>query len=183
MSQEYTIWKEEPLQQMVLGKTGQTHARQSNWTIILHHTKGRCTDANRYRKVCSTLLIFRKMWTKTAVGYHLTPAGMTIIKKKKKKRNNKCYLIKEKTSVSPQDVGKKGPFMHSWWECELVQPLWLILRKVLKKLEIELWCLCAQLGWCFANPWTVAYQAPLSMGFPKQENWSGLFFPTPGDLP
>ena len=106
-----------------------------------------------------------------------------LLSKKKKKRNNKCYLIKEKTSVSPQDVGKKGPFMHSWWECELVQPLWLILRKVLKKLEIELWCLCAQLGWCFANPWTVAYQAPLSMGFPKQENWSGLFFPTPGDLP
>ena len=31
--------------------------------------------------------------------------------------------------------------------------------------------------------WTVAYKAPLSMGFFKQEYWSGLPFPTPGDLP
>ena len=35
----------------------------------------------------------------------------------------------------------------------------------------------------FATPWTVALQAPLSMGFSKQEYWSGLLFPSPGDLP
>ena len=35
----------------------------------------------------------------------------------------------------------------------------------------------------FASPWTVACQAPLSMGFPRQECWSGLPFPPPGDLP
>ena len=35
----------------------------------------------------------------------------------------------------------------------------------------------------FATPWTVAYQASLSMGFPKQEYWSGLPFPSPRDLP
>ena len=34
----------------------------------------------------------------------------------------------------------------------------------------------------FATPWTVAYQAPLSMGFSGQEYWSGLPFPSPGDL-
>ena len=39
---------------------------------------------------------------------------------------------------------------------------------------------CVQL---FATPWTVAYQAPLSMGFSRQEYWSGLPFPPPGDLP
>ena len=33
-----------------------------------------------------------------------------------------------------------------------------------------------------AIPWTVACQAPLSMGFSKQEYWSGLPFPPPGDL-
>ena len=33
------------------------------------------------------------------------------------------------------------------------------------------------------TPWTVAPQAPLSMGFPRQEHWSGLPFPSPGDLP
>ena len=33
------------------------------------------------------------------------------------------------------------------------------------------------------TPWTVAYQAPPSMGFSRQECWSGLPFPSPGDLP
>ena len=34
-----------------------------------------------------------------------------------------------------------------------------------------------------ATPWNVACQAPLSTGFPRQESWSGLPFPSPGDLP
>ena len=37
--------------------------------------------------------------------------------------------------------------------------------------------------WLFATPWTVAYQAPPSMGFSRQQYWSGLPFPSPGDLP
>ena len=35
----------------------------------------------------------------------------------------------------------------------------------------------------FATPWTAVYQAPLSMGFSRPEYWSGLLFPSPGDLP
>ena len=35
----------------------------------------------------------------------------------------------------------------------------------------------------FAIPWTVAYQAPQSVEFSRQESWSGLPFPSPGDLP
>ena len=35
----------------------------------------------------------------------------------------------------------------------------------------------------FATPWTVAYQAPPSMGFSRQEYWNRLPFPSPGDLP
>ena len=35
----------------------------------------------------------------------------------------------------------------------------------------------------FATPWTVICQAPLSMGFPRKEYWSGLSFPSPVDLP
>ena len=35
----------------------------------------------------------------------------------------------------------------------------------------------------FVTPWTVAYQAPPSMEFSRQENWSGLPFPSPGNLP
>ena len=38
---------------------------------------------------------------------------------------------------------------------------------------------CVQL---FVTTWTVAYQVPLSVGFSRQEYWSGLPFPSPGDL-
>ena len=51
-------------------------------------------------------------------------------------------------------------------------------------------CVCSQLlshvllfVLLFASPWTIAHQAPLSMGFPRQEYWIELPFPTPGDLP
>ena len=37
--------------------------------------------------------------------------------------------------------------------------------------------------WLFATPWSVALQAPLSMGLSRQEYRSGLPFPSPGDLP
>ena len=42
------------------------------------------------------------------------------------------------------------------------------------------WKLCPTL---FATSWTAAPQAPLSMGFPRQEYWSGLPFPSPGIFP
>ena len=35
----------------------------------------------------------------------------------------------------------------------------------------------------FVTPWTIAHQAPLSVGFSRQEYWSGLPVPSPGDLP
>ena len=37
--------------------------------------------------------------------------------------------------------------------------------------------------WLSVTPWAVAHQAPLSMGFSRQEYWTGLPFPPPGDLP
>ena len=47
-------------------------------------------------------------------------------------------------------------------------------------------CVCVKLlsrVQLFATPWTVVHQVPLSMGFSRQEYWSGLPFPSPGDLP
>ena len=47
-------------------------------------------------------------------------------------------------------------------------------------------CVCAQSLSCvplFVIPWTVAHWAPVSMEFSRQEYWSGLPFPSPGDLP
>ena len=47
-------------------------------------------------------------------------------------------------------------------------------------------CVCAHSvtqSYLFMTTWTIAHQAPLSVGFPRQEYWSGLPFPPPGDLP
>ena len=44
-------------------------------------------------------------------------------------------------------------------------------------------CMHNRCVWLFVTPWTVAHQAPLSMGFSRQEYWSGFPFPLPGDLP
>ena len=46
-------------------------------------------------------------------------------------------------------------------------------------------CVCDQLlshVQSFETTWTVSYKVPLSIGFPRQEDWSGLPFPSPGDL-
>ena len=57
----------------------------------------------------------------------------------------------------------------------------------LKELDTNEWLnwteLNHNLAWLFTTPWSVACQAPLSMGFSRQECWSGLPFPYPGDLP
>ena len=50
---------------------------------------------------------------------------------------------------------------------------------VLRKIEVKL----LSRVWLFATPWTVAHQAPPSMEFSRQEYWSGLPFPSPGDFP
>ena len=47
-------------------------------------------------------------------------------------------------------------------------------------IEKKYWVKWFSCVWLFATPWTVAYQAPLFMGFSKQEYWSGLPLPSPG---
>ena len=57
-------------------------------------------------------------------------------------------------------------------------------RQILHRLSHQGSLMCSVLSrvHLFATPWTVACQAPLSMGFFRQEYWSGLPFPPPGDL-
>ena len=54
--------------------------------------------------------------------------------------------------------------------------------RVIITIFLSEWVKSLSCVWLFATPWTVAYQAPLSMGFSRQEYWRGLPFPSPGDL-
>ena len=68
----------------------------------------------------------------------------------------------------------------------MAQPLCKVVLRFLKKIKIKLHaCILSHFSHVqlFATLWTVAYQAPLSMGFYRQEYCSGLPFPPPGDLP
>ena len=66
------------------------------------------------------------------------------------------------------------------------QPTWILAPGMSLFFSLNLMsccCLVANLVRLFAIPWAVAHQAPLSMGFPRQEYWSGLPYPSPGNLP
>ena len=64
----------------------------------------------------------------------------------------------------------------------LIMALHLTCLALLMPSELLRACVLSHV-WLFATPWTVACQTPLSMGFSRQEYWSRLPFPPPGDLP
>ena len=83
------------------------------------------------------------------------------------------------TSKSDRERQISYDIAYIWSLKKMVQMNLFTKQKESQKVKVKLLS-CLQL---FATPWTVAYQAPPSMGFSRQEYWSGLLLPPPGDLP
>ena len=92
------------------------------------------------------------------------------------------------------NISRNQTFSKAMMQATLVGHTWRCTHRGFRLAELNhrdhclftqlffLWCLLASVVSDCTTPWTVAHQAPLSMGFSRQEYWSRLPFPSPGDL-
>ena len=73
--------------------------------------------------------------------------------------------------------------LFSWISIDYMYLLYLTSIDCIYRLLCSIWVKSLSRVQLFATPWIVAYQPALSIGFSRQEYWSGLPFPSPGDLP
>ena len=133
---------------------------------------------NKHMKRYSTLLFLRLMQTKITMRYHFTPIRMAISNFLKCWQgcgaNQICIHFLKYTYIFDKNV--------KW--CSTMENSLTVLQEAKHRMTMEIVKVKAlsRARFC-AAPWTAAHQVPPSMGFSRQEYWSGVPFPSPGDLP
>ena len=90
-----------------------------------------------------------------------------------------CHFLLQCMKVkSEREVAQLCPTLHDPMDCSLPGSS---VHGIFQASELE-WGAIAIMSNSFETPWTVAHQAPLSMGFPRQEHWSGVPLPSPPNL-
>ena len=92
--------------------------------------------------------------------------------------NKKHLLLIVLEFGSPKSGCQHGQMKALFWTADFLYPH-ITERPIVRAYMLS----CFSHIWLFASLWTVACQAPLSMGFSRQGYWSGLPCPPPGDLP
>jgi hypothetical protein len=88
-------------------------------------TKEEIQMANKHMKKCSPYLAIKEMQIQTTLRFHFTSVRKANISST---TNNRCWLV----------CREKGTLLHCWWECKLVQQLWIKIWRLLKNLNIDL---------------------------------------------
>ena len=104
-----------------------------------------------------------------------------------------CLFVLSPTHCDPMDCSPPGSSVHRIFQARILECIAISFSRGSSQPRDQICISCVASGFftseppgalsILSTPWTVAYQAPLSMGFSRQEYWSGLPFPSPGVLP
>ena len=151
--------------------------RDAGW-ILVSKRSPREGNSNPLKSSCLRNPVGQGAWQ--ATDHRVTRVGHDLVTKQPPINQQKQQNVNKKWALVIKNV---SALVHSLWQISTL--LWDIYNgETGCRIHENSLCVCARVlrpVWLLATPWTVAHQAPLSMGFSRQEYWSRLPSPTPGD--